>query len=366
MHHHASFWVGRRCRPSLHPRGGGLRRVHARRAGHQRQRGGDGDLAENFEDTSQGYPVYRRAALSTPHMQRVHIQHEAFSALTASPPPWTSSAWIGSNGWTRTAQAMTEPSPTSSAPTFTRSRKAVSWSSASGLRTSWRASTHGLPSGESGRAALGQRLDAGQQRALSEVDVIRLPTATCRRTRMHWRCSRSITVWQVHSQRSIGRMPCSRGSGRPMPEVSMSCPGQRLAGPARRNPCSSRRPHPRTVDEGTGRGYHDKSTNRARAFLGPTPPAEPWPAGAYDAYLQWLLDHPSLLLGGFPKRTYRLLGGAFKAHIVHGDVVRLAPALHGSPNTVLAVREGLGRKGGPVGAQGGSVNHWNCRRLSRG
>ena len=78
-------------------------------------------------------------------------------------------------------------------------------------------------------------------------------------------------------------------------------------------------------------------------FLAPTPPAEPWPSGAYAAYLDWLLEHPSLLFGGFPKRTYRLLGEAFKLHVVHGDVVRLAPALHG-PNTVLAVREGLRQK----------------------
>ena len=95
-----------------------------------------------------------------------------------------------------------------------------------------------------------------------------------------------------------------------MPEVSMSLPRSTPCWPSRRNPCSSRRPHPRTVDKGL-----DEVSRRARIgpmFLGPTPPAEPWPAGAYDAYLQWLLDHPSLLLGGFPKRTYRLLGEAFK------------------------------------------------------
>ena len=57
--------------------------------------------------------------------------------------------------------------------------------------------------------------------------------------------------------------------------------------------------------------YHDEH-EAGPMFLGPTPPARAWPAGAYDAYLQWLLDHPSLLLGGFPKRTYRLLGEAFK------------------------------------------------------
>ena len=61
------------------------------------------------------------------------------------------------------------------------------------------------------------------------------------------------------------------------------------------------------------------------------------------AYLQWLLDHPSLLLGGFPKTTYRLLGEAFKLHVVHGDLIRLAPALHDT-HAVLAVREGLRQK----------------------
>ena len=35
-------------------------------------------------------------------------------------------------------------------------------------------------------------------------------------------------------------------------------------------------------------------------------------------------SNPNLLLGDYPKTTYRLLGEAFKLHIVHGDVVRLA------------------------------------------
>ena len=39
-----------------------------------------------------------------------------------------------------------------------------------------------------------------------------------------------------------------------------------------------------------------------------------------------------LLLGGFPKRTYRLLGEAFKLRIVHGDVVGLAlPSIAPTP-----------------------------------
>ena len=38
-----------------------------------------------------------------------------------------------------------------------------------------------------------------------------------------------------------------------------------------------------------------------------------------------------------------MLGEMFKLHIVHGDLVRLAPALHG-PNTVLAVRAPLAQK----------------------
>ena len=79
------------------------------------------------------------------------------------------------------------------------------------------------------------------------------------------------------------------------------------------------------------------------AFLGPTPPFHAWPSGAYANYLQWLLDHPSLLLGGFPKSSYKFLGEAFKLHIVHGDLVRLAPALH-AQGAVLAVRSPLAQK----------------------
>jgi hypothetical protein len=49
------------------------------------------------------------------------------------------------------------------------------------------------------------------------------------------------------------------------------------------------------------------------------------------------------LLGGFPKTTYKLLGEAFKLHVVHGDLVRLAPALH-VHDAVLAVRAPLAQK----------------------
>ena len=47
-----------------------------------------------------------------------------------------------------------------------------------------------------------------------------------------------------------------------------------------------------------------------------------------------------MLLGDYPKTTYSLLGEAFKLHIVHGDLLRLAPALH-TPTSALAVRSAL-------------------------
>ena len=84
MHHHASFGlVSDAGHPFIHvvvdygeytPNGWGINANEAGMATWQR-----------ISDTSQGYPVYRKAALSTPHWQ-VHIQHEAFSTLTASPP----------------------------------------------------------------------------------------------------------------------------------------------------------------------------------------------------------------------------------------------------------------------------------------
>ena len=62
-----------------------------------------------------------------------------------------------------------------------------------------------------------------------------------------------------------------------VPEVSMS-PAQVNALLAQQANTPARRPHPRTVDEGL-----DEVSRRARigpGALGPTPPAEPWPAGA--------------------------------------------------------------------------------------
>ena len=84
MHHHASFGlVSDAGHPFIHvvvdygeytPDGWGINANEAGMATWQR-----------ISDTSQGHAVYRKAALSTPHWQ-VHIQHEAFSTLTASPP----------------------------------------------------------------------------------------------------------------------------------------------------------------------------------------------------------------------------------------------------------------------------------------
>ncbi len=85
--------------------------------------------------------------------------------------------------------------------------------------------------------------------------------------------------------------------------------------------------------------YHDEH-EPGPFHLGPTPPQHAWPPGAYAAFLQWLLDHPHVLLGEVATTTYALFGEPFKLNIVHGDLLRVAPLLHG-PNTVLAVRASL-------------------------
>ena len=83
-HHHASFGlVSDAGHPFIHvvvdygeytPDGWGINANEAGMATWQR-----------ISDTSQGHAVYRKASLSTPHWQ-VHIQHEAYSNLTTSPP----------------------------------------------------------------------------------------------------------------------------------------------------------------------------------------------------------------------------------------------------------------------------------------
>ena len=82
-----------------------------------------------------------------------------------------------------------------------------------------------------------------------------------------------------------------------VPEVSMSPPRSTPCWPSRRT-LASRRPHPRTVDEGL-----DEVSRRAR--IGPDVPRPHTTRRAClqapDAYLQWLLDHPSSYSAGSRK-----------------------------------------------------------------
>jgi hypothetical protein len=100
-------------------------------------------------------------------------------------------------------------------------------------------------------------------------------------------------------------------------------------------------PHAMTHDAWFEAWARQQDEHEASAsWLGAVPPAAPWPQGAYAEFLAWLEAHPHLVLGKPNAISYRLLGEAFTLHIVHGDLLRLAPALYG-PNTALAVRETL-------------------------
>ncbi len=76
------------------------------------------------------------------------------------------------------------------------------------------------------------------------------------------------------------------------------------------------------------------------AFKTPIPARFAWPSGAYLDYLQWLVEHPKCLPKNVHKRSYRLKGENFKLNIVHGDLIDLAPSLH-TKHTALAVRYAL-------------------------
>lgn len=335
MHHHASFGlVSDAGHPFIHvvvdygeytPNGGGINANEAGMATWQR-----------ISDTSQGYAVYRKAALSTPHWQ-VHIQHEAFSTLTASPP--VDILYVDWLEWL-------DPHSTGDDRTFPHLLSAyVHKIREGGLVVLDLKHSHFLEGehpwfASSGEAVL--HLDNGSM-LVNKGPVEWMSPDFYGNMQTH-----SASVFQVHHgvegplAEKHWEDAMQPWFWTTIPEVSMS--------PAQVKALLAQPPKPPVhpdapTQEQWMRDWlrHQDEHEAGPAFLGPTPPAEPWPAGAYEAYLQWLLDHPSLLLGGFPKRTYRLLGEAFKLHIVHGDVVRLAPALHG-PNTVLAVREGLRQK----------------------
>ena len=83
-------------------------------------------------------------------------------------------------------------------------------------------------------------------------------------------------------------------------------------------------------------------------------------AGRLRQYLQWLLDHPSLLLGGFPKTTAKLLGEAFNLHIVHDLVACSCSSRTGCRRRGAACEKVLARCPSVL------VKRWSCSRQSRG
>ena len=75
-------------------------------------------------------------------------------------------------------------------------------------------------------------------------------------------------------------------------------------------------------------------------FKTPVPARFAWPEGGYLAYLQWLLDHAKCLPEEVKKKSYRLKNEHFHLNIVYGDLITLAPSLH-SKHSALAVRHAL-------------------------
>jgi hypothetical protein len=75
-------------------------------------------------------------------------------------------------------------------------------------------------------------------------------------------------------------------------------------------------------------------------FKTPVPARFAWPEGGYLAYLQWLLDHAKCLPEEAKKKSYRLKNEHFHLNIVYGDLITLAPSLH-SKHSALAVRHAL-------------------------
>ena len=74
--------------------------------------------------------------------------------------------------------------------------------------------------------------------------------------------------------------------------------------------------------------------------LPPQPPSQAWSKDAYTRFLQWLIQHPTLLAPTPPTRSYTLLGENFTLELIHGDIKQLAHMLH-TPQSVLALRAGL-------------------------
>ena len=291
---------------------------------------------QRIADTTQGHTVCRKAGLSTPHWQ-VHIPGEAFATLTNLPPldvlylDWL--AWLEAHA----------PDP------------CTDFANAIG------AFVHKVREG--GLVVLDHKhitMNDGQHGWFSHVNeaFVHLPGGSLLANKgvVEWMSpdlygeyqTHMATVYEVHHgidgalAQKDWEQAMQAWTWTVMPEVSMSPASVKAL--LESEPSPPVHPDARTQVQWMDDWFRQQDEHEGGpSFLGPAPPLSSWPLGAYEHYLQWLLDHPSLLLGGFPKTTYKLLGEAFNLHIVHGDLVRLAPALH-AQDAVLAVRAPLAQK----------------------
>ena len=300
--------------------------------GHQRPRIGAGNLAENRRHP--GHTVCRKAGLSTPHWQ-VHISGEAFATLTNLPPldvlylDWL--AWLEAHAPTRTDFANAIGA------LFTRSGKAV-WSC-------FRPQAHGderrpawmvQPPQRSLRPLAGGSLLANK----GVVEWMSPDLYGEYHTHM-------ATVYEVHHgidgdlAQKDWEQAMQAWTWTVMPEVSMSPDSVKAlldSEPSRR--FTPTRGQVQWMDD----WFRRRTNTRGPAF--------------WDQRLRFPLGRQGLtnstcngclttrpLARWLSQTTYKLLGEAFNLHIVHGDLVRLAPALH-AQDAVLAVRAPLAQKGG--------------------
>ena len=335
MHHHASFGlVSDAGHPFIHvmvdrgdyaPNAWGINAHEAGMATWQR-----------IPDTTQGHTVCRKAGLSTPHWQ-VHIVGEAYGTLTNLPPldvlyvDWLE--WLEAHA----------PQPSQQ------------------FGNAIAAFVHKVREG--GLVVLDHKhkgmIEHGHPWYASVNEpFVHLPGGSLLANKgvVEWMSpdlygeyhSHMATVYEVHHgiegplAQKDWEQAMHAWTWTVMPEVSMSPASVQAM--LNSDPVPPVHPAAPTQHQWMKDWLRHQDEHEAGpAFLGPTPPLHAWPPGAYANYLQWLLDHPSLLLGGFPKTTYKLLGEAFKLHVVHGDLVRLAPALH-AHDAVLAVRAPLAQK----------------------
>ena len=332
MHHHASFGlVSDAGHPFIHvmvdrgdyaPDGWG---IHASEAGVA--------TWQRIPDTTQGHKVYRKASMSTAHWQ-IHAPGEAYSTLSNLPPvdilyvDWLE--WLEPHG--------TPPSPH--------------------FATAISSFVHKIREG--GLVVLDHKhidMAEGNHPWYGNVqdEFVHLQNGSMLANKgvVEWMSpdlygefhSHMATVFHVHHgiegalAQKDWELAVQPWFWMTIPEVSMSPAAVEEMLHKNANPAV----HPEApTQEGWMQDwlrYHDEH-EPGPVFLGPTPPLNAWPPGAYANFLKWLLEHPNLLLGDYPKTTYRLLGESFKLHIIHGDLLRLAPALH-SPTSALAVRSAL-------------------------